>query len=114
MAYRCPDTVMAKRRSHRRKHHQTDSGACAGSPQGSHLIFIDVPRNNDQYAYVFGIGLKEALIQRYGGRQDLVVIRFPKREDLGTAIPERDFVFQYHTDTGVLEKLRAVRKKKAD
>ena len=83
-------------------------------PQGSHLIFLDVPRNNDQYAYIFGIGLKEALIQRYGGRQDMEIIRYPKREDLGTAIPERDFVFQYHTDTGMLEKLKAVRKKRTE
>ena len=83
-------------------------------PQGSQLIFLDVPRNNDQYAYIFGIGLKEALIQRYGGRQDMEIIRYPKREDLGTAVPERDFVFQYHTDTGMLEKLKAVRKKRTE
>jgi hypothetical protein len=72
-------------------------------------MFLDVPRNNDQYAYIFGIGLKEALLPRYGGRQDLVIIRYPQREDLRTANPDRDFVFQYHPDTGVLEKLRAVR-----
>lgn len=83
----------------------------APSPQqGSHLIFLDVPRNNDQYAYIFGVGLKEALVQRYGGRHDLEIIRYPQREDLGTAVPERDFVFQYHTDTGMLERLKGVRK----
>ncbi len=79
-------------------------------PPGSHLIFFDIPRNNDQNAYIFGIGLKEALGERYKGRRDLVIMRYPKREDLSSAIPERDFVFQYHKNTGILEKLKATRK----
>ena len=80
-------------------------------PLNSHLIFIDIPRNNDQYAYIFGIGLKEALLLKYR-RPDLTIIRFPKREDLRKARPERDFVFQYDKITGKLEKLRGERKKK--
>ena len=80
-------------------------------PLNSHLIFIDIPRNNDQYAYIFGIGLKEALLLKYR-RPDLTIIRFPKRKDLRKAIPERDFVFQYDKITGKLEKLRGERKKK--
>jgi len=78
-------------------------------PPNSKLIFIDVPRNNDQYAYIFGIGLKEALIYKYG-RQDINVIRYPTRRDLGTANPDRDFAFQYHVATGKLEKLTAVKR----
>ena len=80
--------------------------------EGSTLVFLDIPRNNDQYAYIFGIGLKEALQYLYGEREDLDVIRYPKRGDLGRAKPERDFVFQYHKSTGILEKLTGVRKKK--
>ena len=77
----------------------------------SKLIFIDIPRNNDQYAYIFGIGLQEALMFNYGLRDDITVIRYPKRKDFQTASPERDHVFQYHKSTGTLEKLTGVRKK---
>ncbi|MCE5250484.1 hypothetical protein LLG96_09730 [bacterium] len=76
---------------------------------GSRLIFIDIPRNTDEYTYIFGIGLAEALKYRYG-RTDITVIRYPTRRDLGTAKPERDNVFQYHLSTGMLEKLTAVKK----
>jgi hypothetical protein len=73
-------------------------------PQGSHLIFADIPRITAENAYVFGIGLEEALRYKYG-RTDIMVIRYPKRRDVRTAQPERDYVFQYHPLTGKLEKL---------
>ncbi len=81
-------------------------------PKNSHLIFIDIPRNNDQFAYIFGIGLKEALLIKYKNREDITIIRYPKRNDLGRARPERDFVFQYHIETRELEKLRAHKEKR--
>jgi len=87
----------------------------APSPKkNSTLIFIDIPRDNDQYAYIFGIGLKEALINKYGLRNDLTIIRYPKRSDFKTARPERDHVFQYHKVDGTLEKLRGVKKNSQD
>jgi hypothetical protein len=74
-------------------------------PQGSRLVFLDIPRNNSQYAYIFGIGLDYALMSAYG-RTDLAVIRFPRHEDLQHANPDRDAVLQFHKDTGQLERLR--------
>ena len=71
-------------------------------PPDSHLIFVDIPRITPQYAYVFGIGLAEALKYKYG-RTDITVIRYPKKRDVRTANPERDYVFQYHPPTGRLE-----------
>ncbi len=82
--------------------------------KNSTLIFIDIPRDNDQYAYIFGIGLKEALINKYGLREDLTIIRYPKRSDFKTALPERDHVFQYHKADGTLEKLKGVKKSRQD
>ncbi|MFC1606595.1 hypothetical protein ACFL47_01385 [Candidatus Latescibacterota bacterium] len=83
-------------------------------PINSTIIYIDIPRNNAQYAYIFGIGLKEAVRYRYGCREDINVIRYAKRRDMQTADPDRDSVLQYHKDTGVLEKLRAVRQKRTN
>jgi len=79
-------------------------------PPGSRLLFFGVPRNNEQWAYIFGIGLKEALLSRYG-RKDIDIVRYPTREDLRAARPERDFVFRYDPVTGRLERLTAHRKK---
>jgi len=78
-------------------------------PTGSRLLFFGVPRNNGQWAYIFGIGLKEALLSRYG-RKDMDVVRYPRREDLRAARPGRDFVFRYDPVTGRLERLSAHRK----
>jgi len=80
-------------------------------PFKSKMIFFDIPRNNDQWAYIFGIGLREALILRYG-RSDIDVIRYPKREDLRSALPDRDFVFTYNARSGRLERLTAQRQKR--
>jgi len=86
-----------------------DTVSIAPNPQaGSKLIFVDIPRNNDQWAYIFGIGLREALYLEYG-RDDFDIIRYPKRKDLSSANPARDFVIRYDTATGRLESLQARR-----
>ncbi len=74
----------------------------------SSLILLDIPRNTDQYAYIFGIGLDYALRAAYG-RDDVRFVRFPTREDLRRANPDRDAVVQFVRSTGHMERLRAVR-----
>ena len=83
-------------------------------PQNSHLYYIDIPLNNDQWAYIFGIGLKEALLLKYKNRYDLTIVRYPKLDDMRRANPEKDFMFRYIKSTGKLEKLVATMKKKPD
>lgn len=78
-------------------------------PQRCRLLFFDIPRTNAQWAYIYGIGLKEALLLRYG-RWDIDIVRFPTREDLKTARPDYDFVFSFNTATGHLERLTARKK----
>ncbi|MFC1693644.1 hypothetical protein ACFL1R_09085 [Candidatus Latescibacterota bacterium] len=76
-------------------------------PPNSSILFFDIPRNNDQFAYIFGIGLKEALLLNYDNRDDITIIRYPKRKDLRAARPGIDSVFRYNVRTGKLEKLHA-------
>ncbi|MFA6473111.1 MAG: hypothetical protein WCU00_13855 [Candidatus Latescibacterota bacterium] len=78
---------------------------------GSSMIFLEIPLNNDQYAYIYGIGLDFALRMKYH-RNDFKIIRFASREDLRRANPERDTVFRYNKSTGELEKLHAQKMKK--
>lgn len=73
---------------------------------GSAMIFLDIPRENGQYAYIFGIGLEEALQLEYG-RTDFRVIRYPTRDDLNRADPDRDYVFRWDEARGELEQLHA-------
>jgi hypothetical protein len=73
-------------------------------PQGAHLVFLDVPVHNKQYAYIFGIGLKEALMLRYG-RDDLVINRYPTRADLDRLRPGVDCLFQYFPTRGELRRV---------
>jgi len=82
-------------------------------PEGSSLIFLEIPRNNDQYAYIFGIGLDYALHLKYN-RSDIKILRFPTRDDLQHANPDRDLAFRYNAATGKLEKLYAKRVKKSE
>ncbi|MCD6307999.1 MAG: hypothetical protein J7M24_03275, partial [Candidatus Latescibacteria bacterium] len=77
-------------------------------PMNSRLIFFDIPLTNDQWAYIFGIGLREALMLRYR-RSDIDIVRYPKRSDLRSARPDRDYVFRYDERTHRLERLRAQR-----
>ena len=80
-------------------------------PMGSVMIFVDIPRENSHYAYIYGIGLEEAIHHAYG-RSDFKVIRYPKRADFGKANPARDAVLQYHKGTGVLERLHGEKRKR--
>jgi len=79
-------------------------------PPNSRLIFFDIPLTNDQWAYIFGIGLEEALMLRYR-RSDIDIVRYPKRSDLRSARPDRDYVFRYDERTHRLERLHAERQK---
>jgi hypothetical protein len=63
--------------------------------QNSKLIFTPIPRNNEQFAYIWGVGLEEALRYRYGLRDDLVIIRYARPHNLEEADPERDHIFGY-------------------
>lgn len=74
----------------------------------SRVLFFDIPRTNDQWAYIYGIGLREALILRYQ-RWDVDFNRYPTREDLRTARPDRDFVLAFNPVTRHLERLTARR-----
>ncbi|HUT63500.1 MAG TPA: hypothetical protein VMZ04_06040 [Anaerolineae bacterium] len=75
-------------------------------PLNSTLLFFDIPRNTEQYVYIFGIGLKEALLLKYHNRNDLTIIRYPTREDLRNAKSGRDIIFQFMWDTGRLKILK--------
>ncbi len=75
-------------------------------PRGARLLFFDIPLTNDQWAYIFGVGLEEALLLEYR-RPDIDIIRYPKRSDLRSARPGRDAVFRYNTQTERLERLHA-------
>lgn len=77
-------------------------------PPGSTLILLDIPRNTGQFAYIFGIGLDYALMSAYG-REDVRFVRFPSREDLRRADPDRDAVVQFSNKTGHMERLKATR-----
>jgi len=72
------------------------------------FIFLDIPLTNEQWAYVFGIGLEEALNLRYPGRYDLRFLRYPTREEFRRARPDRDYVFKYYPDRKTLDRLQAV------
>ncbi len=70
---------------------------------GCTVFFIDIPRNNEQWAYIFGIGLKEALQLAYE-RDDITFVRYPKKTDLQNADPVRDIVLRYNKANGQLER----------
>ncbi|MFC1490523.1 hypothetical protein ACFL6K_04875 [Candidatus Latescibacterota bacterium] len=74
-------------------------------PQNSKILFYQIPVTNEQYAYIFGIGLKEAVLSKYPGRNDITVLGTAKRNDLNQVNPDRDFVFAYNREIGRLERL---------
>lgn len=80
---------------------------------GSSILYFDIPRTNSQWAYIYGIGLREAVQLAYR-RTDFEVIRYPKREDLRTARPGIDHVFVYDEATGHLNELHARRRDDGD
>jgi hypothetical protein len=58
----------------------TQTVALVPSPNdNATLIFHGIPVGSEHWYYVFGMGLPEALSQRYG-RSDLQVVRWPERE----------------------------------
>lgn len=57
------------------------------------LIFNRVSFQNPRYYYVFGIGLPEAVSQRYG-RTDLEIIRWPEKEILKNP-PDNSYIFKF-------------------
>ena len=74
-------------------------------PANSTLLFFEIPRSNDQFAYIFGIGLKEAILQHYPGRNDIVINPRATGSDLNRVKPDRDFVFGFNRRVGKLERL---------
>ena len=81
-------------------------------PEESTLILLDIPRDNDQFAYIYGIGLDYALKLAYN-RPDLRVLRYPTREDLQHANPARDAVVRYVAPSGQMERMHGERVKKS-
>ena len=80
-------------------------------PKNSRIFFFDIPRGNDQFAYIFGIGLKEALLRNYPGRNDITIIPKSKGKDLRRVDPDRDYVFAYNKKKRELERLFPSQKK---
>ena len=80
-------------------------------PPESTIILLDIPRDNEQYAYIYGIGLDYALKLAYD-RTDLRVLRYPTREDLQHANPDRDAVVRFVSSSGQMERMHGTRVKK--
>lgn len=57
------------------------------------LIFNRVSFQNPRYYYVFGIGLSEAVNQRYG-RTDLEIVRWPEQDMLKNP-PNNSYIFEF-------------------
>ena len=74
-------------------------------PKNSRMFFFDIPRGNDQFAYIFGIGLKEAILRNYPGRNDITIIPKSQGRDLRRVNPNRDYVLGYNKKKGELERL---------
>ncbi|HDY88481.1 MAG TPA: hypothetical protein ENH82_10290 [bacterium] len=74
-------------------------------PQHSNMLFFDIPRGNNQFAYIFGIGLKEAVLMNYPGRNDIKILPKSQGRDLKQVNPDRDYVFAYNKSIGELERL---------
>ncbi|MFC1650482.1 hypothetical protein ACFL2X_02825 [Candidatus Latescibacterota bacterium] len=74
-------------------------------PKGSKMLFFQIPLSTDQHAYIFGIGLKEAIQSKYPGRKDITVLGRAKKSDLKQANPDNDYVFVYNKKAGRLERL---------
>ncbi len=84
-----------------------DTRRLAPAPaSGSRILYFDIPRTNNQWAYIYGIGLREAIQLAYR-RTDFEIIRYPRREDLRAARPGIDHVFVYDEATGHLNELHA-------
>jgi hypothetical protein len=78
--------------------------------QDSKMFFFDIPRGNDQFAYIFGIGLKEAILRNYPGRDDKIIIPDAQGKDLKKVDVNRDYVFGFNKSKWKLERLYARKK----
>ena len=74
-------------------------------PKNSQILFFRIPRDNDQFAYIFGIGLKEAILRNYPGRNDIIISPKSQGKDLNRVKPEKDYVFAFNERSGKLERL---------
>lgn len=74
-------------------------------PKGSKILFFQIPLSTEQHAYIFGIGLKEAVLSKYPGRNDITVMSKAKRSDLNQINAKTDYVFVYNRNSGKLERL---------
>ena len=72
---------------------------------GSAFYYLDIPGFSDQFAYIFGIGLEEAITRQYPGRDDIMVHRNPPQDEFLKARPDVDHVFRFDSDRGILEPL---------
>lgn len=83
----------------------------ASAPQqDSKMFFFDIPRGNDQFAYIFGIGLKESILRNYPGREDITIIPDAQGKDLKRVDTRRDYVFGFNKSRWQLERLYARKK----
>ncbi|MFC1552686.1 hypothetical protein ACFL6P_09025, partial [Candidatus Latescibacterota bacterium] len=74
-------------------------------PLGSSMLFYQIPLSTDQHAYIFGIGLKEAVLNEYPGRDDITVLGRARKSDLKMIDQKKDYVFAYNNRTGRIERL---------
>ena len=74
-------------------------------PKNSQILFFRIPRDNDQFAYIFGIGLKEAILGNYPGRNDIIISPKSQGKDFNLVKPEKDYVFAFNERSGKLERL---------
>jgi len=84
---------------------QTVLGEAPSPPRNSHMLFYDIPRGNGQFAYIFGIGLREAILCHYPGRNDITILPRAVGKNLKAVDPDRDYVFRYNTSRKNLERL---------
>ena len=112
-AWRTDVQIQAWKNSGLTAHHiiSTTLSTAPDPPKNSILLFFEIPRGNDQFAYIFGIGLKEAILRNYPGRNDITIIPKSQGKDLRGVNPDRDYVFGYNKKSGELERLLPNKKK---
>jgi hypothetical protein len=71
------------------------------------LVMVGVPFLDRYACYVFGIGLQEALEQRYG-RDDFTVVRFDDPDAVGE-LPDSAYLLYYYYDDEQMELVRTPR-----
>jgi len=80
----------------------TQTVALVPSPNdNAALIFHGIPLGSERWYYVFGMGLPEALSQRYG-RSDLQVVRWPER-DVFENPPDNSYILKFDHTRSTME-----------